>query len=714
MACDTCYQRKLRYDSVNRAACSRYKQANVSCVFAIGDERRKDSRIKRRAASRYRHKPSPVKNPGDAAAHKQQSTVSKDTQSQETQETEQPYLPNGKDEHLSTVIITTPEECVEKDMARTALDDFFTRNMINSDTWRIPGHQVRSIYAGSTICNLSHLISDEANDISSRFLHFSFPNIRPVVPWGPSQQLGALKLLSPSATRDISAFPAQDVRDDLIEAYFTQIHPGFPIVDEAEFRYRYNDRANPPPLLLFQSILLAGSHVCEHPKVAQNRAVVQATFFRRAKTLFNHRYENDRTHMVEAALLFCWHFEGADDASANEYYLVGVASRMTAAMGMHRALSAGVPSRVPPALKRIYRRLWWTIVQFDTLSSLHHGYPMIVDLQESDQPMLCADDFVSSDAAAFPSKISSGYCIQSASLCVLLASALKPMSPGSLARARKDPDAMMVKKKNLVARLVHWSIPVFGGAGGTGGVADRPLSFWTLQLSLHYHMILLHLHRMPHDHNSRNARRLPSREDAEICRLESVRMEYRLECIAHQKLLKQCWFSVQTAVLAIAIQLEREIMLSRAARAFLLHVQARERLARLFPIMAELSASWPAIDAVLRRFQRLFNQTQMQMLPSEVDAAQSPCGYESDSDSSLGKAHSTANPPSPNCISNDNGNKDSNKSSDADAAMPVSYTEYELRDMFEGYDLATYPDPEFLSSENLWAENLQTTQTWMP
>lgn len=656
--------------------------------FTIGDERRKDARIKRLAARTYRHKPSPVKTPGSAAAHSQQSTP-------KSQEIEQPCMQDGKDEQLSTVIITTPEEYLEQEMARTALDDFFTRNIINSDTWRIPGHQVRSIYAGSPICNLSHLISDVANDNSSAFLHFPFPNIRPVVPWGPSQQLGALKLLSPSATRDISAFPAQDVRDDLIEAYFTQIHPGFPIVDEAEFRRRYNDRANPPPLLLFQSILLAGSHVCEHPKVAQNRAVVQATFFRRAKTLFNLRYENDRTHMVQAALLFCWHFEGADDASANEYYWVGVASRMAAAMGMHRDLSSGVPSRVPPYLRRIYRRIWWTIVQFDTLSSLHHGYPMIVDLQESDQPMLCADDFLSSDTA-FESKINSDYCIQSASLCVLLVSALKLMSPGSVGRARTDTNSITEKKRDLIVRLVHWSTPVFGGIEGVG---DRPLSFWTLQLSLHYHMILLHLHRLPASACSPRKphdTRMPLREDAEICRLESVRMEYLLQSITQQKLLKQCWFSVQTAVLAVAIQLEREIRLSRVTKTFLLHVQARERLARLFPIMAELSGSWPAIDAVLRRFQRLFNQSQM--LPSEVDLTQLHCGY--DSDSSLGEAHRTANLQ----YSND----DSNISSDADAAMPVSYTESELRDMFEGYDLATYPDPEFLSSENLGAENFQT------
>jgi transcriptional regulatory protein AMDR len=61
--------------------------------------------------------------------------------------------------------------------------------------------------------------------------------------------------------------------------------------------------------LLLQSILLAGAHVSQHPKVVGSRSLVKMTLFRRAKALFDMHFENDRMHLVQSALLFTWHFE---------------------------------------------------------------------------------------------------------------------------------------------------------------------------------------------------------------------------------------------------------------------------------------------------------------------------------------------------------------------------------------------------------------------
>ena len=104
------------------------------------------------------------------------------------------------------------------------------------------------------------------------------------------------------------ALPTKEVRDDLVEAFFEKIHPGFPIVDEVQFKSRYADPENPPPLLLLQAVLLAGAHVSLHPKIVESRSLVKMALFRRAKALFDMHFENDRMHLVQSALLFTWHF----------------------------------------------------------------------------------------------------------------------------------------------------------------------------------------------------------------------------------------------------------------------------------------------------------------------------------------------------------------------------------------------------------------------
>jgi len=79
----------------------------------------------------------------------------------------------------------------------------------------------------------------------------------------------------------------KEVRDALVESFFNDINPGFPVVDEAEFRMQYEDKDSPPPLLLYHAVLLAGAHACQHRKVVESRPIVKAVMFRRAKTLFD-------------------------------------------------------------------------------------------------------------------------------------------------------------------------------------------------------------------------------------------------------------------------------------------------------------------------------------------------------------------------------------------------------------------------------------------
>lgn len=208
--------------------------------------------------------------------------------------------------------VPTMEDIVEEELSRTALTQFYQHGITGESPWFTykEGHYIRIAYIGTSVSNLAHLVQGEltAHNNHDPSLHFPFPSIRPPMPWKPHKEQPLVRWYSKMAD-NASALPTKEVRDDLVESFFEKIHPGFPIVDEVQFKTRYADPENPPPLLLLQSVLLAGAHVSQHPKVAESRLLVKMALFRRAKALFDMHFENDRMHLVQSALLFTWHFE---------------------------------------------------------------------------------------------------------------------------------------------------------------------------------------------------------------------------------------------------------------------------------------------------------------------------------------------------------------------------------------------------------------------
>jgi transcriptional regulatory protein AMDR len=141
------------------------------------------------------------------------------------------------------------------------------------------------------------------------------------------------------------------------------------VVDEERFmaQYRARDASDPPSLLLLQTVLLVGAHV------SPGHALLKVDFFRRAKILIDSRFERNRDVIVQSALLLTWYSDGAEDVAANAWYWIGFAARTAMGLGMHRDAES---SNLVDHNKKMWRRVWWLLVQCDLLISLQYGRPL--------------------------------------------------------------------------------------------------------------------------------------------------------------------------------------------------------------------------------------------------------------------------------------------------------------------------------------------------
>lgn len=219
---------------------------------------------------------------------------------------------------------------------------------------------VRAIYVGHDVSNMSFLLRQQRGDESS--YHFA----------GNEIPLRRLELGHDQLLQDALTLPEQPLADELVEAYFTHVNPGYPIVDEEQFmtQYRNRDPSDPPPVLLLQAILLIGVRV-SHEK--SEREELKNVLYRRCKWLFDNRIERNRDILVQVALLLTWHSDAIDDdVAANAHYWVGVAARIATGLGMHRDPASNT---FADSDRRMWRRVWWILVQYDVLISLSYGRP---------------------------------------------------------------------------------------------------------------------------------------------------------------------------------------------------------------------------------------------------------------------------------------------------------------------------------------------------
>ncbi|KAF5010719.1 hypothetical protein FDECE_3130 [Fusarium decemcellulare] len=619
-ACDLCRRRKVRCDIVIRPSgpCSVCEKSGLECRWLT------------EASSTAKW-----------AAPRRSSTVSRRTRernlpSRSPRASPEPDLGTGqpRDNHLS-LLGPGPASPASQDkvsqndagnsngqeqLAREGLARFF-KHGIGAAAWAVfaSTKSFRIAYVGTAVSNLVHLVdlhrsfrqpyssilgdahrplsaptgpdthrslegpSHDGSSTSDKMgggkpLHYPYPPIRQLKSWKPSPDVWGT---AQDLATEVASFPAQEVRDALVLAYFEHIHPFLPIVSMPEFIASYRTPDKPPPLLLFQAVLMAGAHACPHPLVANDRHAVKNILFRRASMLYHMRHESDRIHLLQAAALFTWHVGDGDTVAGGPWYWSGIAVRIGYGLGAHRR-----SSQLPAIEMSQYRRCWWSVFVCEVFSALETGRPCAVRREDIDQQPLCNEDITDTPSTATLTpetpEVRPDFLNHLVDLAYIGLDVIAMNAPS------KD---RLIDVNSIDAQLGLWSLRT-----GISSVGDDDDS-WTCHLRMHYNLLLLHLHRNMYVSSSQA-----------ICSAAAQAIVTSLEQLISRDELRQCHFTAVSAVTAAGIQFAGEIRTAVTSQTFLVAINVLERLARLLRVATMLAQYWPNAEAVHNVFEELHRE----------------------------------------------------------------------------------------------------------
>ncbi|TPX11502.1 uncharacterized protein E0L32_007713 [Thyridium curvatum] len=449
----------------------------------------------------------------------------------------------------------------------------------------------RIMYVGSEVSNVNFLLRQQLGNKTSGVCHY------------PTNRIARQLTCHEPDRLPVEAFqlPPKKVVDELLAAYFEQINPGFPVVDETLFMAHYHakDPQNAPSLLLLHAIMLAGAHVLyEQPQ----RDTYKALFFRRAKILFDARFERNRDVIVQAALLLTWHADGPEDVGANAWHWIGVATRHATGLGMHRDAEK---STLVAHNKRMWRRVWWLLFQCDVLVSLQYGRPQSIHLDDTDVKMLEPGDFHGCGA-----KTRVDHVIHTAELCVIISKILRRQSrPGT------SPEVRLASMRKADESLANWSIQLPQPLQLNIGPNLDP---WTALVQLQYNTVLLLLHRQqPYPEADDDVRP----DDVDICTNAAVAIQQIFQYLNEREQIKYLWTSAINFLFTALIQLSVEVRIANPVLA----ISAIRRYDSALSSLRRVAEYWPNAQSVIEFFENSVrlqgvNEAQTTQEPSAEDA----------------------------------------------------------------------------------------------
>jgi hypothetical protein len=186
--------------------------------------------------------------------------------------------------------------------------------------------------------------------------------------------------------------PPPAARQSLLSAFLDYCNLWTPVLEPQDIRELSCFDPEKTSMLLAQSLWLAGSRVTNAPSVVAFAS--SDDFYYRAKAVFWSGLETDGLSAVKASLMLQWYNPQAPEHISfdNSGFWLKLGVGIAHQIGLHREYPPG-PSQA------IRRRLWWSLVARDSLISVAHGRPRVINLDDSDVQDPIPSDFPDSLSA---------------------------------------------------------------------------------------------------------------------------------------------------------------------------------------------------------------------------------------------------------------------------------------------------------------------------
>ncbi|KFX98674.1 hypothetical protein O988_04258 [Pseudogymnoascus sp. VKM F-3808] len=193
--------------------------------------------------------------------------------------------------------------------------------------------------------------------------------------------------------------PGPELSGELLDKFFTRVHPLLPVIDRQEFLARYYGIQDPPPLVLVLAIFMAASRYSK----AYGRGDESNSSIRelcdRLHTKFRAVVEvgvmHERLAVVQAYLLASLHWEGREGVNSALDSL-SLAVRMGQELGLHRRTER-IDSSADKRIAQVHKRVWWCIYAMDRFNAAQEGTALLVNELDCDIDALVEEDFENED-----------------------------------------------------------------------------------------------------------------------------------------------------------------------------------------------------------------------------------------------------------------------------------------------------------------------------
>ncbi|EGO61284.1 hypothetical protein NEUTE1DRAFT_120290 [Neurospora tetrasperma FGSC 2508] len=189
--------------------------------------------------------------------------------------------------------------------------------------------------------------------------------------------------------------PSPEVQNAMLKAYIEYVHPYMPLLELRQFltAIHSNGQSGQISLVLYQAVMFAGSNFVDQKYLDAaglgSRRNARKELFMRTRVLYDCDVEKDRLDLVQALLLMTYWYETPEDQK-DTWHWIGVAISLGLTIGIHRN-----PANLamPPAQKKLWKRIWWCCFMRDRLIALGMRRPTRIKDEDFDVPMLEESDF---------------------------------------------------------------------------------------------------------------------------------------------------------------------------------------------------------------------------------------------------------------------------------------------------------------------------------